>query len=131
MCEQHFEYMHFPGLYSPVKARPRHAYCERCGSEIQMPAEACPSCGNGLADVFGIRVSPRSVDIGAVVDAHNVHHQICLVQLVHDPVSAPTGGPKTGQLPPQGMAHPARLFEQWSEHEFDRGCGDLRGKAVK
>jgi hypothetical protein len=57
MHETNFEYMHFAGLYSPVEARPRHAYCERCGTEIVMPKDVCPSCGNELADVFALQAA--------------------------------------------------------------------------
>jgi heme-degrading monooxygenase HmoA len=55
MHETNFEYMHFAGLFSPVESRSRHAYCERCGTQIVMPTDVCVSCGNDLADVFRIQ----------------------------------------------------------------------------
>lgn len=55
MHEKNFEYMHFAGLYCPVEQRVRHAYCERCATEVVMPQDACPSCGNKLADVFSLQ----------------------------------------------------------------------------
>src|SRR5579875_782539 len=57
MHEKNFEYMHFAGLYRPVERRSRHAYCERCGAEVVMPQEACPSCGNQFADVFRLQAA--------------------------------------------------------------------------
>jgi heme-degrading monooxygenase HmoA len=55
MHEKNFEYMHFASLYRPVEQRVRHAYCERCAAEVVMPQDACPSCGNELADVFRLQ----------------------------------------------------------------------------
>lgn len=55
MYETKFEYTHFAGLFSPVSARPREVYCERCGAEAHMPIDACPACGNEIADVFSIQ----------------------------------------------------------------------------
>jgi heme-degrading monooxygenase HmoA len=52
MHEKNFEYMHFASL---VEQRVRHAYCERCAAEVVMPQDACPSCGNELADVFRLQ----------------------------------------------------------------------------
>lgn len=59
MHAQSFEYTHFAGLFAPVEARTRQAYCDSCGAEAFMPAEVCPSCGNGLADVFRIQAAAR------------------------------------------------------------------------
>lgn len=50
-----FEYTHFAGLFAPVDARPRHAYCDSCGTEVEMPAERCTNCGQGLTDVFRLQ----------------------------------------------------------------------------
>lgn len=55
MHETGFEYTHFAGLFQPVEARPRHAYCDACGAEAVMPADSCPRCGRGIADVFRAR----------------------------------------------------------------------------
>jgi hypothetical protein len=52
MYEKNFEYTHFACLFVPVAPRPRHAYCDQCGTEVVMPAERCPRCSNELADVF-------------------------------------------------------------------------------
>lgn len=50
-----FEYTHFAGLFAPVEPRPRHAYCDMCGTETVMPADTCSNCGRGLADVFRLQ----------------------------------------------------------------------------
>lgn len=50
-----FEYTHFAGIFAPVQTRPRHAYCDSCGAEIELPAESCPQCRRGLADVFRLQ----------------------------------------------------------------------------
>lgn len=50
-----FEYTHFAGLFAPIEVRPRHAYCDSCGTEVEMPAEHCTSCGQGLTDVFRLQ----------------------------------------------------------------------------
>lgn len=55
MHVDNFEYTHFAGLFQPVEARARHAYCDSCGTETVMPAETCSSCGRGLTDVFVIQ----------------------------------------------------------------------------
>lgn len=55
MHDKVFEYTHFAGLFSPVEPRTREAYCDSCGTESRMPAEACPTCGNELADVFTLQ----------------------------------------------------------------------------
>lgn len=52
MHEKNFEYSHFAGLFQPVAPRARHAYCDSCGTEVVMPANACPLCGTDIADVF-------------------------------------------------------------------------------
>jgi heme-degrading monooxygenase HmoA len=58
MYETNFEYTHFAGLFSPVSARPREVYCDRCGAEAHMPVDTCPACGNEIADVFRIQAGP-------------------------------------------------------------------------
>jgi heme-degrading monooxygenase HmoA len=55
MREKNFEYTHFACVYQPVEPRLRHAYCDRCDTEIVMPQETCPACGNEIADVFRIQ----------------------------------------------------------------------------
>lgn len=55
MHEAGFEYTHFAGIFQPVEARPRHAYCDACGAEPALPAEQCAECGRGLADVFRLQ----------------------------------------------------------------------------
>ena len=67
MYETNFEYMHFAGIFEAVNRRPRHGYCSSCGTEVEMPASACPSCGEELADVFVIQsaaLRPVSGDEG-------------------------------------------------------------------
>ncbi len=50
-----FEYTHFAGIFQPVEARPRHAYCDVCGAETVLPADQCSECGRELADVFRLQ----------------------------------------------------------------------------
>lgn len=50
-----FEYTHFAGLFAPVEARPRHAYCDSCGAETVMPATTCCQCGRDSSDVFQLQ----------------------------------------------------------------------------
>lgn len=60
MRATHFEYTHFAGIFQPVEPRPRHAYCDACGAETVMPAEACSACGRAIADVFVLQSGRRT-----------------------------------------------------------------------
>ena len=72
------------------------------------------------------RRSSGSVDIGSVVDAHNIDRSFDFVQLVHDPVGAATSRPESGQFPLERVANLVGRFDQWSHHELDSCCGDFR-----
>ena len=52
MKAHQFEYSHFAGVFKAVRPRTRETWCDQCGTEVLMPAERCPECGNELADVF-------------------------------------------------------------------------------
>jgi rubrerythrin len=60
MDELGFEYTHFAGLWQLVEPRERHVHCDACGSTTTMPADACPSCGAAVADVFRLRNGAHS-----------------------------------------------------------------------
>jgi heme-degrading monooxygenase HmoA len=55
MKTHQFEYSHFAGLFQAVLPRTREMWCDQCGTEVLMPADTCPACGNELVDVFAIQ----------------------------------------------------------------------------
>ncbi len=75
--------------------------------------------------------SPGSVDIGAVVDAHDIDRSFDFIQLVHDPVGATTSRPEPGQFPLERMANLVWRLDQWSQHELNGCRGDFRRQPSK
>lgn len=73
MKTHQFEYSHFAGVFKALRPRTRETWCDQCGTEVLMPAERCPQCGNQLADVFAIQAADRpasSTGDGAGLQTH-------------------------------------------------------------
>ncbi|HLH64247.1 MAG TPA: hypothetical protein VKV27_00950 [Solirubrobacteraceae bacterium] len=60
MKAHRFEYSHYAGIFTAIRPGRRETWCDRCGTEVLMPAEHCPNCGNELADVFAIQAASRA-----------------------------------------------------------------------
>lgn len=71
--------------------------------------------------------SAGSVDVGAVIDAHDSDRGVVVVDLVDDAIGTAPGGPQASQLPLQRMPNAAGSFEECSNHELDNGGGHPLG----
>ena len=67
-------------------------------------------CGPALA---------RAIDVGSMIDSHDLDDAFQLVWHVHNSIRAPSRDPQSGQLALQGMADSEGLRAQWAEHEFN------------
>jgi hypothetical protein len=61
----------------------------------------------------------NSADVAAVLDPHDEHPMIVVVESVDDAVRAASGGPVAGELTLERLAHDGRLLAERAEHELD------------
>jgi len=72
-----------------------------------------------------------AVDVRTVIDPDDLNLVFGLIHFRDDSIRALTGRPETGQLAPEGMTDPARVFDQRAEHELHGGGGDLVGQPLQ
>lgn len=73
--------------------------------------------------------STRSVDIGAVVYAHDVDQALVFVDPVHNSVGTVTSGAIAGEIPLKRFADPVQLSNKRAGEEVSDGRGRSRGQA--
>lgn len=60
-----------------------------------------------------------------MIDADDLNLVFGVVQFINDSIRTLSGRPETGQLAPEGMTDPPRVFDERPEHELHGGGGDL------
>jgi hypothetical protein len=72
-----------------------------------------------------VHSSTSAVDVRTVIDADDLNLVFGVVQFINDSIRTLSGRPETGQLAPEGMTDPPRVFDERPEHELHGGGGDL------